>query len=286
MIIADLKELPTADCRLHPGGCMLALYFKLIGARIRAQMQYKVSFCMELIGFGLETALEFAIIAILYARFHSIGGWSIAEVALLYGLTATSFGLAEMISRGFDSPFERMMQQGTFDLVLTRPLGSFFGVLVSEFQLMRLGRIFQGLLVLAYALAQLPAAWAPARLLVLLLAILAGAAVYSGLVVIGATICFWTIRTPEVINVFTVGGEEASSYPLSIYNGWIRGIFLFVVPIAFASYPAALYLLGRNDPFGLPAWMAWLAPLAAALFLLAALALWRLGVTKYQGAGS
>ena len=265
---------------------MLSLYFRLIGARIRAQMQYKVSFWMELIGFGLVTLLEFIIIAILYARFHTIGGWSIAEVALLYGLTATSFGLAEMVSRGFDSPFERLMQQGTFDLILTRPIGSFFGVLASEFQLMRLGRTTQGLLVLGYALAQLPIAWTPARLLILPIAIVAGAAVYSGLVVIGATICFWTIKMPEVINVFTVGGEEASSYPLSIYNNWIRAVFLYLIPIGFANYPAALFVLGRTDPFGLPGWIAWLAPLIAGLFCAVALAFWRVGVSKYKSAGS
>ena len=67
---------------------MISLYLKLIGARIRAQMQYKVSFWMDLVGFGLITGMEFAVIAILFGRFHSIGGWSIAEVALLYGLTS------------------------------------------------------------------------------------------------------------------------------------------------------------------------------------------------------
>jgi len=86
--------------------------------------------------------------------------------------------------------------------------------------------------------------------------------------------------------VLTFGGEDATSYPLSIYNGWIRNIFLFVIPIAFANYPTALYLLGRTDPYGLPAWAAWLAPLAAALFCAIALAFWRLGVSKYQSAGS
>ena len=265
---------------------MIQLYFRLIGARIRAQMQYKVAFWMEVIGFGLVTLLEFAIVAILFARFRTIGGWSIAEVALLYGLTSTSFGLAEMASRGFDSPFERMMVQGTFDLILTRPIGSFFGVLASEFQLMRLGRISQGLLVLGYALFQLPISWTPARLLLIPTSILAGAAVYSGLVVIGATICFWTIKMPEVINVFTVGGGEAASYPLSIYNNWLRGVFLFVIPIGFANYPAALFLLGRADPFGLPAWAAWLAPVVAALFCAIALAFWRIGVSKYTSTGS
>src|SRR5918912_250678 len=153
---------------------MLSLYFRLIGARIRAQMQYKVSFWMDLIGFGLITGMEFATIAILYGRFQSIGGWSIAEVALLYGLTSIAFSLAEMLSRGFDAPFEKMMQQGTFDTVLIRPLGSFFMVLASEFQLMRLGRTAQGLLVLGYALSVLPIAWTPAKLLLLPLTILCG----------------------------------------------------------------------------------------------------------------
>ena len=135
---------------------MLSLYFKLIGARIRAQMQYKVSFWMELLGFALVTGLEFAAVAILLGRFKAIVGWSIAEVALLYGMTSIAFGLAEMFSRGFDSPFERIMLQGSFDTILTRPLGSFFGVLASEFQLMRLGRTSQGALVLAYVLTYLP----------------------------------------------------------------------------------------------------------------------------------
>jgi ABC-2 type transport system permease protein len=265
---------------------MLSLYFKLIGARIRAQMQYKVSFWMELVGFGLVTGLEFATIVFLLGRFRSVGGWTIAEVALLYGLTSTAFGLAEMFGRGFDGPFEKMMHQGSFDTILTRPLGSFFGVLASEFQLMRLGRITQGVLVLAYAFARLPIDWSAANLLLVPLTIASGAAIYTGLIVIGATICFWTIKTPEVINVFTVGGGEAASYPLNIYNGMIRSVFLFVIPIAFANYPAALLLLRRADPLGLPAWLAWLAPLVAALFVGVALGFWRIGVTKYQGTGS
>ncbi|HRC77022.1 MAG TPA: ABC-2 family transporter protein, partial [Kouleothrix sp.] len=251
---------------------MLSLYFRLIGARIRAQMQYRVSFWMELIGFGLVTGLEFVAVAILFARFRAIAGWSLAEVALLYGLASAALGIAEMACRGFDSPFERMMQQGAFDTIMIRPIGSFFGVLASEFQLMRLGRVTQGLVVLGYALARLPIGWTPGKLLLLPLTLLSGAAIYCGLAVMGATVCFWTIKTPEVINIFTVGGAEASSYPLSIYSGLVRGVFLFVVPIAFANYPAALYLLGRADPFGLPGWAAWLAPLAAALFCALAVA--------------
>jgi ABC-2 type transport system permease protein len=73
---------------------MWGLYWRLIWARIRAQMQYKVSFLLELAGFAVTTSLDFAVIAILFSRFPSLGGWSIHEVALLYGLTMTAFPLA------------------------------------------------------------------------------------------------------------------------------------------------------------------------------------------------
>jgi ABC-2 type transport system permease protein len=265
---------------------MFRLYLLLIGARVRAQMQYKVSFLLDLLGFALATGLEFVIIAVLFTRFPALGGWSGHEVALLYGMTAIAFSLSEMVARGFDAPFERMMVQGSFDRVLTRPLGSFFQILASEFQLRRLGRTLQGTLVLGYALAVLQIGWSPAKALVLVMAVLSGAVIYGGLVVIGATLCFWTIKTPEIINAFTFGGTTLVSYPLNIYNRFIRAVFLSIVPVAFANYPAALLILERRDPHGLPAELAWAAPLVAGAFFALALRFWRFGVSKYQSSGS
>lgn len=265
---------------------MWHLYWQLVGARIRAQMQYKLSFALELVGFMLTTGLEFAIVAILFARFHSIAGWDIAEVALLYGITSIALSLCEMIGRGFDAPFEIMMQQGTFDQILMRPLGAFFQVLSSEFQVRRLGRTLQGVAVLGFAFSRLPIVWTPAKLFLLPLTVASGALIYLGLFVIGATISFWTIKTPEVVNIFTFGGSQMMSYPLSIYNRWLRTIFLYIVPVAFVNYPAALFVLDRTDPFGLPGTAAWASPLVAALFFFVALRFWQFGVTKYQGTGS
>ncbi|MBA3943944.1 MAG: ABC-2 family transporter protein [Herpetosiphonaceae bacterium] len=265
---------------------MLSLYLRLIGARIRSQMQYKLSFWLELVGFALSSGLEFVALAILVGTFHSVGGWSLAEVGVLYGLSSISFGLAEMVSRGFDAPFELMMQRGSFDGVLTRPLGSFFQIMTSEFQLRRLGRSTQGALVFLYACRHLAIHWTLARLILMPLTLLSGMVVYMALIVIGATICFWTIKTPEVINIFTFGGDTLVSYPLSIYNGLIRNIFLWVVPVGFVNYPAALLLLQRSDPYGLPATAAWAAPLVATVFFAAAGLFWRVGVSKYTSTGS
>jgi ABC-2 type transport system permease protein len=265
---------------------VLTLYFRLIGARIRAQMQYKLSFALDMGSFALLTWVEFAATLVLLQRFGSLGGWTVPEIAMLYGFSSIAFSLAEMIGRGFDAPFERMIQQGAFDGVLTRPLGSFFQVLASEFQLRRLGRTFQAMAVLAYAFSQLPISWTPAKLALVPLTIASGATIFTGLAVIGATMCFWTVKTPEVINVFTAGGYQIGGYPQHIFNRWIRSVFLFVVPVTFASYPTGLVLLDRRDPSGLPAEIAWAAPLVAALFRGVASPFWRVGVTKYTSTGS
>ena len=89
-----------------------------------------------------------------------------------------------------------------------------------------------------------------------------------------------------MLNAFIFGGEELSSYPLSIYSRPLRAVFLFIIPLGFATYPAALLLLDRTDPHGLPAWLAWFAPVVATLFFAVAVRFWRVGVSKYTSAGS
>ena len=70
-----------------------ALYLRFIGARIRSQMQYKVSFVLDVVSRFLVNGLELAAIFILFNRFSSLGGWSVGEVAFLYGLVTVSFAL-------------------------------------------------------------------------------------------------------------------------------------------------------------------------------------------------
>ena len=50
-------------------------------------------------------------------------------------------------------------------------------------------------------------------------------------------------------------------------------------------YPA-LFVLGRDDPFGMPAWLQFASPLAAAATVAVALLVWRTGVRHYTSTGS
>jgi ABC-2 type transport system permease protein len=263
----------------------LSLYLILIRAQISAQMQYRASFFVQASGQFLATFADFILLLLVFQSFPSIAGWSLGEVAFLYGLGGLAFGISDLVCGGFDS-LSRMIRLGTFDRVLTRPVGTFAQVLASDVQVRRLGRIFQGIVTLVLALSWLEINWTAAKILVAISAVASGAVIFCAIWVIGAAITFWTVETSEVTNVFTYGGELLVSYPMSIYSQGLRRFFTFVVPLAFVSYLPALYILERPDPLGLPPLLQVCSPIVAIVFLLAARGCWALGVRHYQGTGS
>ena len=261
------------------------LYWRLVGASTRAQMQYKTSFVLAVAGTFAANIVEFGAVLVLFGRVPHLAGWSLGEVALLWGMSAISFAVADMIATGFDV-LPDQIRLGTFDRVLTRPLGAFFQTLAVTITLRRVGRIAQGVVVLGLAQSQLALTWTPDRVAMLALALASGAAIFFAIFVCGAAYSFWTVEGREVMNTFTYGGTTMVSYPLDIFGDWLRRAVTFILPLAFVNYYPALYILGRPDPLGLPAGAAWLAPLAAVVCCAAAFGAWSAGVRHYQSTGS
>jgi ABC-2 type transport system permease protein len=263
----------------------IALYVRLVGAQLRSQMQYKVSFLLALAGSFLSCVTEFGVVLVLFSRIQLLAGWSLAEVALLYGLSGTCFATAELFAAALDN-FQVYIVRGTFDRVLVRPRGALFQVIAEDFALRRLGRIAQAVLVMVIALGLLQITWSLDKVVVLALAALSGTVIYFAIFVLGATFCFWTVQAKEVTHVFTYGGDGVASYPLDIYHGSVRRFFTFVVPLAFINYEPALFLLGRADPLGLPDAVRLLSPVAAVIMALLARFGWQQGVQHYQSTGT
>jgi ABC-2 type transport system permease protein len=264
----------------------LRLYGRLISMQIRAQLQYRASVAIDIGTFGIVTALEFTAILLYFNRFQSILGWHVGEVTLLAAFVALGASLADAIGSGIDM-FDEVIRRGEFDRVLLRPVGTFVQILGSDVRLRKLGRMASGLLLFALSLHLLPGLhWTPLKLLVIPLGILTNVGIFLGILLLGATLCFWTIETTELVNIPFDGGREMMNYPLTIYNGTLQRVFLFLVPLAFGAFLPTCYILDRPFPFGLPAWIVFLGPIVALAFVAVALALWHLGTRRYQSTGS
>lgn len=264
-----------------------SLYRRLIAVQIRSQMQYRFPFLVDMLATALITVVSFITIAFLMQRFGSIAGWTLGEVAFLYGMVEAAFGVMDMLFSGFDpGNFGRQTRLGQFDQLLLRPVDITLQVLGSEFVLRRLGRIVQGLTVLGLALTMLDIHWTLAKIIYLPLVFISLIAFFGGLFIIGATISFWTLESIEVVNIFTYGGTEMMSYPMHIYQDWLRRFFTYILPAIFLNYYPALYFLDKPDPLGLPPFAPFLAPAAGFGVLAAALVFWNVGIRHYQSTGT
>jgi len=261
------------------------LYFRLAGARLRGQTQYRVSFAFQVASSFTTTFVELLAVLILFRTFTDLGGWSVGEVAFLYGIASVAFGLVELFGGGFDN-VSQMVREGGFDRVLTRPVPPFVQVLAADLQLRKIGRIAQGIVALVVAQGWADIAWTVPKLLLAPVALLSTSVVFFTAFLIGAAICFWTIESSEVQNIFTYGGTELASNPIHIYHAWMRGIFIYVVPLGLTTYYPALFILDKADPLGFPPFTPFLAPFVAALFLATGLRIWEAGLRHYQSTGS
>ena len=262
----------------------LSLYLQFVKLRIRSQMEYRLSFIFDLFAQASVSVIDFFMIALLFDRFKQLEGWSLWEVGFLYGMIGICFAVAEMIGRGFDT-FQGSVLRGDFDTMLVRPLGTFYQVFAHEFLLRRLGRLAQAVVVLLIANSQLLISWSFAKVGYLLISLASGTCFFMGLFVIGATSCFWTVQSIEIINIFTHGGVFMGSYPFSIYRWWFRHFFTFIVPLACVNYFPSLFLLEKVESLGVSPVGIQFAPFAGFLFLGVTMLFWRWGVSRYQSTG-
>jgi ABC-2 type transport system permease protein len=260
------------------------LYLRLVGARLRSQLQYRASLALESVGQALVGLLDFAAILVLFHNVPALGEWTVAEVALLFGLSGLAFSLTDAATGNLDR-LPQLIRDGNFDLVLVRPRGTLFQVATSDFQLRRFARALLALGVLVYALTANDIAWTVPRVAVLIAAIPAGIVVFTGVWVTVICIVFWVVEGTETANTFTYGGQYLAQYPINIFDDWLRRFLAYLVPTAFVVYFPALYVLDKQDPLGLPRFFQFLSPLAAIAAAVVAGAVWRTAVRHYQSAG-
>jgi ABC-2 type transport system permease protein len=258
------------------------LYFKYLGILFKSQLQYRTSFILMTFGQFFIPFFVFAGLYFMFERFGQIRGWSFYEVALSFGVIHMAFSLSECFARGLDA-FSSLVSAGEFDRLLVRPRNTILQVLGSKFEFTRFGRMLQSIFVLIWALSHLAIDWNVVKGITLLLMVLSGVLIFTGIFILAATMCFWTIQGLEVANILTDGGREMAQYPLNIYQKWVTVFFTFIIPFGCVNYLPLLYILDKIDGHAIRYMF---TPLAGILFFLPCLLVWQVGVRHYRSTGS
>ncbi len=256
-------------------------YLNSIFMFVKSEMEYKSSFILTMIATMLNTTTAILATVFLLQKFGPVGGWTIDEVILTSGIAIFGHSLTEILLQGLNHLFLKV-KGGALDQMMVRPRSMLFQVICSDFQIVKVGRLTEAILLIAYGLMHVSIEWNLYKAFVFILILIGVNILFASLLIIKAAFCFWTIDGMELMNILQEGGRDLSSYPISIYRDWFAKFFTFIVPFGMVNYFPLMYLLNKQE---VPFWYG-LTPILTIPFLGFTLLLWRKGLKNYKSTGS
>ena len=261
-------------------GQSIRLYFHYLSLALRSSMQYKMSFFLVVAGRFLASFNAILGVYFIFMRFHKVKGYGFGEVLLCFAIIQMSFALCESVSHGF-AVFSGIVRSGQFDRILLRPRGAILQLLGAEFDVSRFGMLLQGIIMFIYGIVVSPVEWTALRILTVISMVCGGTVLFVSIFLLEAAISFFTLEGLEAVNILSYGAKEHGKYPVDIYGKGMMKFCTYVIPYDLVQYYPLQYLLGRTER-----WYYSLYPLGTLLFALFCYGLWRLGISRYQSAGS
>jgi len=274
--VADSRRDILAE-RLRP-------YRVLLASRARAQMQYRTSFVTDILGTVGVGLAEFAEVWVIFHNVDVLGGLDFTAALLVFALSNLAFSIADMFVGHLDQ-LPRYIRAGQVDAFYVRPLPLLTQLMTSDLSLRRVGRLSVALVALTVALTTADIAWSPATVLLIVLTVVSGTAIFSALFTAAGGVQFFLVDGAEFTNAFTYGGSYAAQQSQQVFPDPLRIFWTFVIPTAFVAYLPAVAILDLPGDHLAPPWLAWFTPVAAALAWILAGLCWRAGTRHYQGAG-
>jgi ABC-2 type transport system permease protein len=207
----------------------------LVGTSVRSAMAERGAFFMRVILMAVNNAIFFTFWIVLLSRVPRIRGYTLGDVALLYGIVAVANGVAVFVAGGAQY-LARMIHDGELDALIAQPKPTLLYAVGLRSQPSGLGDVVSGLVMIALS-GRVTMLGIP----VVLAAGIAGAVVLISTAVLMHSAAFWLGRTESASRQLYEVTLMFSLYPDTLFTGPMRWILYTVIPAGFVGYlPAEL----------------------------------------------
>ncbi|WP_405774034.1 ABC transporter permease [Streptomyces sp. NBC_01538] len=262
----------------------LRTYKLLVGAAWRAEMQYRGNLLVNILGGLCYQGAGLAFIWAVLARFGNLGGWTLGEIAFLYGLRLAAHGL--WIVPGHQLLFvDQVVVEGEYDRYLVRPAPPLLQLLTRRFRPIALGDLAGGLSLLAIAGSQAPINWSVPAVGFLVLAVVGGAMVEASVHLAASALVFRILKTMPLKQLIDGIFNDFGNYPMKVFGPAARFGLTFIFPLAFVAYLPSTALLNRTGELSVPSALAWLSPFIGFILLLLSYRFWSQQSRHFQSSG-
>lgn len=207
----------------------------LLGMSVRSAMAERGSFFMRVILMAVNNGIFFTFWIVLLSRVPRIRGYTLGDVALLYGIVALANGIAVFVAGGAQY-LARMIHDGELDTLIAQPKPTLLYAVGLRSQPSGLGDVVSGLVMIALS-GRVMLLGVP----VVLAAGIAGAIVLVATAVLMHSAAFWLGRTESASRQLYEVTLMFALYPDTLFTGPLRWILYTVIPAGFVGYlPAEL----------------------------------------------
>src|SRR3954469_13535702 len=191
----------------------LSVYLLQVGAAIRVSFADRANFWLQLAGMGLNNGVILLLWFLFFAGFRSVGGWRLADVALMIGILASAVGVAGVFAGGYRDMAAAILREEV-DTLLIQPRAVLPRLLARESIANAWGDLITGVVLLTNLAAL---GWGD--LPVLVLASASSLAVFLATGMLFASLAFWVRGARSFSRDVVDFVILLSSYPGSIYSG-------------------------------------------------------------------
>lgn len=207
----------------------------LVATSVRSAMAERGAFFTRVILMAVNNAIFFTFWVVLLSRVPRIRGYTLGDVAVLYGIVAVAHGLAVFVAGGIQY-LARVIHDGELDALIAQPKPTLLYAVGLRSQPSGLGDIVSGLIMIA-----LSGRVTPLSTPVVIAAAIAGAAVLVSTAVLVHSAAFWLGRTESASRQLYEVTLMFSLYPDTLFTGPMRWVLFTMIPAGFVGYlPAEL----------------------------------------------
>lgn len=256
------------------------IYFLIVSQYLKARMQYEADFWISSIGMVLQNAMGYFTLWVLFRTIPQLAGWRYDELVFLYAFSLLSISPLQVV---FDNIWNLRthVQEGTFIRYYFKPINTMFYYMSEMVNIKGITQLVFAIVLLVASSASLGVPWDIPTALAFLGLLVSASFIMTGLLIIAASSAFWIVNSFSVMSFF-FRMKDYARYPVTIFTGFFRILFTFVLPIGFVAFFPSQAILRPSEA----SWEIWLTPaFGAGIFALACL-VWNRGTRAYSGTGS
>ena len=236
---------------------------------LQREMLNKVTFVTNILFMILNNACFIIQWIILYSLKENVGGYTLKEILLLWGLAASTYGASRFFFKdSFD--LTEIINSGKLDVYLIQPKNVLISCITSNVEVSAIGDMLYGYIMLFIY------GFSIKNFILFTIFTIFGALTITAISIIFSSLTFWFGKIDIISNTINNLMTSFATYPDGIFKGAIKVLFYTIIPIGFVNYLPIKIISNFNIFYLL------IVILVAILFITIAFVVFYRGLRKYS----